>query len=335
MRGLVKQGKCDASLLCGAASRKPEVARTVKAWDKLREMELTIKTPNNFNFHRTVRSHGWYGLLPFELDIPKSRLVRVLDREQRKPVTVEIASRKNSLRVVTSRAVNERAAANIVGDVRHMFRLDDDLRLFYDVTSAETEFAWIAEQGAGRLLRSPTVYEDLVKMICTTNCSWALTEKMVTALVNELGTESDDRRKSFPTPEVMAKRPVAFYRDKIRSGYRAPYLQELAQRVASGKLNVESWLTSDAPLADLMKEMKSVKGVGNYAAENLLKLIGRYDGLALDSWTRAQFASIRNQGRVANDKKIDRYYSRFQSWRGLALWCDMTRHWLDPENLAK
>jgi 3-methyladenine DNA glycosylase/8-oxoguanine DNA glycosylase len=109
----------------------------------------------------------------------------------------------------------------------------------------------------------------------------------------------------------------------------------LAQRVASGELNVEGWLTSKASLADLMKEMKSVKGVGNYAAENLLKLIGRYDGLALDSWTRAKFASLRNRGRVANDKKILRFYARFKAWRGLALWCDMTREWLDPENVAK
>jgi N-glycosylase/DNA lyase len=298
-------------------------------------MELTIKTPKTFNFHRTVLSHGWCELLPFELDKSKWKLVRVLDRDQRKPVTVAISSRKNSLKVVTSRPVNERATQNIIRDVRHMFRLDDDLQLFYEVTSAETEFAWITEQGAGRLLRSPTVYEDLVKMICTTNCSWALTEKMVAALVNELGTKSDDGRKSFPTAEVMAEQSVAFYRDKIRSGYRAPYLKELANRVASGELNVESWLTNDAPLVDLIKEMKSVKGVGNYAAENLLKLIGRYDGLALDSWTRAQFARIRNHGRAASDKKIGRYYARFHTWRGLALWCDMTRHWLDPENVAK
>jgi len=84
-----------------------------------------------------------------------------------------------------------------------------------------------------------------------------------------------------------------------------------------------------------MKEIKSVKGVGNYAAENLLKLIGRYDGLALDSWARAQFARARNRGRVASDKKILRFYSRFESWRGLAILCDMTRAWLDPENVAK
>ena len=158
---------------------------------------------------------------------------------------------------------------------------------------------------------------------------------MVTSLVNELGTAADDGRQSFPTAQAMSQKSTAFYRDRIRSGYRAPYLKELAQRVASGGLEVESWLTTDASLTDLMKEMKSVKGVGNYAAENVLKLIGRYDGLALDSWTRAKFAEMRNKGRAANDKKILRFYARFNSWRGLVLWCDMTREWLDPQNVAK
>jgi len=215
-----------------------------------------------------------------------------------------------------------------------MFRLDDDLRDFYQSMAAEPEFAWIASEGAGRLLRSPTVFEDLVKMLCTTNCSWSLTEKMVGALVRELGQEADDGRKSFPTATAMAEKPEKFFRDKIRAGYRAPYLKELAQRVAAGALDIESWLTNAAPLDDLIKEMKSVKGVGNYAAENLLKLIGRYDGLALDSWTRAQFARTRNNNRAASDKKIARFYARFDSWRGLALWCDMTRHWLDPEHIG-
>jgi len=42
---------------------------------------------------------------------------------------------------------------------------------------------------------------------------------------------------------------------------------------------------------------------------------------------------LRNQGRTASDKKIARFYSSFKSWRGLALWCDMTRHWLEPDRL--
>jgi N-glycosylase/DNA lyase len=171
-------------------------------------------------------------------------------------------------------------------------------------------------------------------MMCTTNCSWALTEKMVSGLVKELGRESDDGRKSFPTAIAMAEKNEKFYRDKVRAGYRAPYLVELARRAVSGELDVESWLKLDVPHEHFMKELKRVKGVGNYAAENLLKLLGRYDGLALDSWTRAQFAKSHNNGRAASDKKIARFYARFSSWRGLVLWCDMTRHWLEPENVA-
>ena len=298
-------------------------------------MQLTIRTPPDFNFHRTVLSHGWCELLPFELDRVKWKLTRVLDLDRAKPVTVKVTTRKGALKIDVSRSVGERAAQKIIRDVRHMFRLDDDLKNFYELMMTDPEFAWVAEQGAGRLLRSPTVFEDLVKMICTTNCSWALTEKMVTGLVNELGTVSDDGRKSFPAAAVMAQQSADFYRDKIRAGYRSSYLRELAQRVAAGELDVESWLTTDASHVDLMKEIKSVKGVGNYAAENLLKLIGRYDGLALDSWARAQFAKAHNRGRVASDKKILRFYSRFDSWRGLALLCDMTHEWLDHENVAK
>jgi len=297
-------------------------------------MKPSISVPHDFSFPRTVRSHGWYGLLPFELDKNTGTLLRVVDVGNAKPVTVRITSAKRALALELSRRVNKTAVDSVVRQVRHMFRVDDDMQQFYQTISAEPEFAWIVKEGAGRLLRSPTVFEDLVKMICTTNCSWALTEKMVAGLVNELGSESDDGRRTFPIADVMAQQPLRFFRDRIRSGYRAPYLKELAQRVAKGSLDVESWLTSDLPVADLIKEMKSVKGVGNYAAENLLKLLGRYDGLALDSWTRAQFARLRNQGRAANDKKISRFYARFDSWRGLVLWCDMTRHWLDPENIG-
>jgi N-glycosylase/DNA lyase len=295
-------------------------------------MDVKIKTPPDFNFRRTVLSHGWCALPPFELDQKSWTLVRVLDLAQGEPVAVEISSRDRLVNISTSRRVGKKDAAEIQRAVRRMFRLDEDLREFYLATTADPDFAWVEQEGAGRLLRSPTVFEDLVKMICTTNCSWALTKKMVGGLVQHLGSDAAGGRKSFPTAAVMADQPAEFFRDQIRAGYRAPYLAELSRRVASGSLDVEAWLTSELPLNELIKEMKSVKGVGNYAAENLLKLIGRYDGLALDSWTRAQFARLRNQGRAAGDKKIARFYARFNSWRGLALWCDVTRDWLDLEN---
>jgi 3-methyladenine DNA glycosylase/8-oxoguanine DNA glycosylase len=294
-------------------------------------MEISITTPREFSFKRTVISHGWCELLPFQIDRDKWVLTRTLDLEEGKPVTLTISANSRALVINTSRRLSQAATKKVVSDVRHMLRLDDDIGEFYRLLADDDDFKWIPAQGAGRLLRSPGVFEDLVKMICTTNCSWALTEKMVTGLVENLGRESNNGQRTFPTPEAMALMPVKFYVNEVRAGYRAEYLKELADRVASGALDVEAWLKSPLPTAELVKEMRGVKGVGPYAAENVLKLLGRYDGLALDSWTRTKFFSVRNNGRKTTDKKIARYYSRFKEWRGLALWCDMTRDWLDGQ----
>jgi N-glycosylase/DNA lyase len=265
-------------------------------------MEISITTPREFSFKRTVISHGWCELLPFQIDRERWVLTRTLDLKaskgnQRgsaagaldKPVTVTITGANRKLLINTSRRLSQSAIEKVVTEVRHMLRLDDDIGEFYRLLADDEDFKWIPSQGAGRLLRSPTVFEDLVKMICTTNCSWALTDKMVTGLVENLGRESNNGHRTFPTPEAMALMPVKFYVNEVRAGYRAEYLKELADRVASGALDVEGWLTSPLPTADLIKEMRGVKGVGPYAAENVLKLLGRYDGLALDSWTRTKF----------------------------------------------
>ena len=295
-------------------------------------MEINIKTPRGFDYARTAGSHGWSSLLPFEYDRGRGALLRVLTVEGARPLTVRVEKgRGRSLRVTAPRRLGARAAAAVERDVRHIFRLDDDLTDFYQVLEGEPDFDWVARGGAGRLLRSPTVFEDLVKSIMTTNCSWSLTEKMVTNLVRGLGEESDDGRRAFPGPAAMASVPEEFYREVVRAGYRAPYLRELAVRVASGELDVEGWLRSGLPTPELRREMKRVKGVGDYAAENLLKLVGRYDVLALDSWVRAKFARTRAAGRPCDDRRIERHYARFGRWRGLALWCDMTRDWFDQE----
>jgi 3-methyladenine DNA glycosylase/8-oxoguanine DNA glycosylase len=292
-------------------------------------MEISVATPKEFSFKRTVISHGWCQLLPFQIDRDNWLLTRTLDLGDQPPVTITLAEAKRGVTVNTSRRLNQSAGKKVIRDVRHMLRLDDNIEKFYSLVADDNDFNWIPKQGAGRLLRSPTVFEDLVKMICTTNCSWALTEKMVTGLVENLGRETKKGLRTFPTPETMALMPVTFYVNEVRAGYRSSYLKELADRVASGELDVESWFHSPLPTAELIKEMRGVKGVGPYAAENVLKLLGRYDGLALDSWTRARFFSIRNNGRKASDKKIARFYSRFKEWQGLALWCDVTRDWIE------
>jgi 3-methyladenine DNA glycosylase/8-oxoguanine DNA glycosylase len=288
-------------------------------------MEIQIRTPREFDFERTLGSHGWSDLAPFGW-ISSREVTRVIDLD-REPVTVTVRGRAQRMTIDVPRRLAKLESERVERDIRHMFRLDDNMSEFYRAMGEHPEFEWISSNGAGRLLRSPTVYEDLVKSIMTTNCSWSLTRKMVNGLVDSIGRESRGGGRAFPTAEAMTTQPLAFYTEQVRAGYRAPYFKELADRVASGELDVESWANTDMPTEQLKREMKTVKGVGDYAAENLLKLVGRYDVLALDSWVRSKFAKVRNNGRTAPDKKIAKYYSRFGEWRGLALWCDMTKDW--------
>ncbi len=278
-----------------------------------------LETPENFNFARTIFSHGWCELLPFELDKENWRLSYVFD-VSKIPVPATISETDGKIKIeVSDIEINKE---KLLRDVRHILRLDDDLSEFYKIT--KKDFAWLAATNTGRMLRSPTVYEDLVKTICTTNCSWALTKKMTANLVEKLGTPTKDGKHSFPTAAQMANESAEFYRNEIRAGYRASYFAELAESVASGKINPENWLNSDLPTAELKKQMKQIKGVGDYAAENLLKLVGRYDGLALDSWLRSQFYKKRNNETVCDDNEIKQFYEKFGSWRGLVMWCDMS-----------
>ncbi len=290
---------------------------------------LTFDAPKNFSFKTTVYSHGWSELAPFELDEKNWKLFFVFDlKNGQNPVSATIyEDREKILIEAKTKKLSKENREKILCDTRHILRLDDDFGEFYKFTNAENNLKWISRKKAGRLLRSPTVFEDLVKTVCTTNCSWSLTKKMVSNLVEKLGEASESGKKTFPTAEAMARMPAEFYREEIRAGYRSPYFVELAETVASGKVDPEQWLTTDLPTKELKKEMKQIKGVGDYAAENLLKLVGRYDGLALDSWLRAQFYKKHNAEKVCADKEIEKHYAHFGSWRGLAIWLDMTERW--------
>src|SRR6478752_499533 len=92
------------------------------------------------------------------------------------------------------------------------------------------------------MLRSPTVFEDVVKTICTTNCTWAATQRMVGALVGELGTPAvhAPERRSFPAPAAMAQAPDTFYAGVAKAGYRGAYLRAIAGEVADGRLDLEA-----------------------------------------------------------------------------------------------
>ncbi len=292
---------------------------------------LSIEIPNDFNFRNTVYSHGWSELLPFELDKETWRL-RYVFFEPSNETSVSASIYQDGEKLIVEIDGNDADAdfdRKIISDIRHILSLDEVLSNFYELIGGNQDLSWICEANAGRLIRSPTVFEDLVKTICTTNCSWGLTQSMTANLVENLGVAAADGRKAFPTAKAMAEQTDEFYRKEIRAGYRSGYFVELAESVASGKIDPESWRDSKLPTSELKKEMKRIKGVGNYAAENLLKLVGRFDGLALDSFLRSEFYKKYNAGIECPDNVIESFYQQFGDYRGLAIWFDMTKRWFD------
>jgi N-glycosylase/DNA lyase len=177
------------------------------------------------------------------------------------------------------------------------------------------------------MLRSPTVFEDLVKTICTTNCTWAATVRMVTALVEHLGIGG----RTFPSPTVMTEASDDFYRDVARTGYRGAYLQAIAHSVADGTLDLEVLDgRSDLPDEEVAARLLALPGVGPYAAAHImLTSLGRYGRLVLDSWTRPTYVKLSGARCALKDATIERRFKRYGNWAGLAFWLYLTRDWVE------
>ena len=209
-----------------------------------------------------------------------------------------------------------------------MFRLDEDLSAFYEACR-EDDLAWCAN-GAGRMLRAPTVFEDVVKTICTTNTAWSGTRKMTSALVDNLGAKAPDGRHAFPTPEAMAGADEAFYKDVIRAGYRGPYLKTLASDVAGGVVDLEALNDPELPDEEVAARLLALPGVGPYAAAHvMLTSLGRYSRLVLDSWTRPTYQKLAGARRALKDATIERRFRRYGEFAGLAFWLYLTRDWVE------
>jgi N-glycosylase/DNA lyase len=235
-------------------------------------------------------------------------------------ITLQCTGGRLEVRVQGGR-LSARAKTELTATVRRMFRLDEDFAPFYEAIESDPVLSWAAK-GAGRMLTSPSVFEDVVKTICTTNCAWSGTVRMVSALVNDLGGGA------FPEPQMMATAPVKFYRDTARAGYRGAYLKALAKDVASGKLDLESLRPEHGlPDSEVEERLLALPGVGPYACAHIMMLLGRYHRLVFDSWTRPAYLRITGRRR-ASDRSIERAFRPYGAFAGLAFWLTLTRGWV-------
>ena len=298
-------------------------------------LEIPLEGPKGepVDLIRTFMSHGVADLSPGYVDEEAGAYVTTLALRSMRPRTVRIVAGRPGFALVDvqGRALGARAAREVEEAVRAILNLDEDLSGFYALVEEDPDLAW-AVRGAGRMLRTPTVFEAVVKTVCTTNCTWSATIRMVTALVEHLGEPAaSGGARAFPTPEAMAAVGDDFYRESVRAGYRGAYLRSLAAGVADGSIELEELghPSNDVSDDEVAQQLLALPGIGPYGTAHMMMLLGRHSRLILDSWTRPKYARVK--GRKATDAQIERRFRRYGRYAGLAFWLYLTRDWVVEE----
>lgn len=293
-----------------------------------------LATPPGFRYRAVVNSHGWGSLAPFQFDDATQTLERIhrLNDGRVTWFSVQPGESPQSIRVGVER---EADAAEVSAVVARILSVDHDLMAFYTLVRTHEAYGWIETTGAGRMLVSPTVWEDLAKTLLTTNTTWRQTKEMVKRLVtlgdaHECGGHESGAR-TFPTPEQVVALPLDVFAEQVRAGYRSAYLYELAESIASGAFYPEALRDPALSSDEVYRRLKAIKGFGDYAAGATMRLLGRFDQLGLDSECRSMYARRFNGGNPATDREITAYYAPFGEWAGLVVWMDVMRDWLVTE----
>jgi 3-methyladenine DNA glycosylase/8-oxoguanine DNA glycosylase len=261
-------------------------------------------------------------LAPFGQDEATGGLTRLERLESGCVVSLLIQDAGDSVCVEATPSLSQAEREEASRKVRWMLGLDQDLSGFYAVAREEPKLAHVPARAQGRLLRSPTLFEDVIKTILTTNTTWTGTIRMAEALVAHYGDPwpSDPERRAFPTAEQLATSDEGTLRSEARLGYRAPYVLALARSLVSGERDLEPYKTSELPTDQLRKHLLAIKGVGNYAAANLLMILGRYDHIPVDSWALKMVSHEWHGGEPVGPDQVEAAFERWGPWKGLAYW---------------
>ncbi len=318
-------------------------------------MKFTLAARKPFNFTSVINSHGWRQLAPFSYDENTHMLGYILQLSNGRVIELKLRDADDGVQVETDK-LNKSERTEVKDKINWMFGLDMDFSSFYAAARGEPKLARAKKRSLGRVLRSPTVFEDVVKTILTTNTLWAATRNMTRKLVDNFGapllsagrvvlSDSEARTlapgahrlicqanqasvpgsagvetKAFPTPASMAASSPEFLKEAVRVGYRAPAIHQLAVRVASGQLDLESLKTSGLGTLELRKELLTINGVGPYAAANLLMILGRHDFIPIDSYALKMVSHEWYKGKPVTAREVEKRFEKWGEFKGLAFW---------------
>jgi len=160
--------------------------------------------------------------------------------------------------------------------------------------SANPALERAVEFGRGiRILRQDR-WEALCSFIISQNNNIPRIKKIVSSLCQSMGEKIDtallsghgapDISYSFPDAATVTRRGVDELRD-LKTGFRAKYIYDAAERVSEGRLSLDEVLSM--PTASAKDKLCEIKGVGPKVAFcTLLFGFGKYDAFPIDVWIK-------------------------------------------------
>ncbi|KAG5625830.1 hypothetical protein H5410_011048 [Solanum commersonii] len=165
-----------------------------------------------FDLEKAVCSHGLFMMAPNRWDSLSKTLERPLrlseninDDDHEQSVLVQITQPSDSrhsllLRVFGTDSLSTIQQRSLLGQVRRMVRLSVEenkrVKQFQEICGEAKE------RGFGRVFRSPTLFEDMVKCMLLCNCQWSRTLSMAEALCElQLELNCPSSAASFPDPD--------------------------------------------------------------------------------------------------------------------------------------
>ena len=144
-----------------------------------------------------------------------------------------------------------------------------------------------------RILRQDS-WEALCSFIISQNNNIPRIKGIIERLCATLGDPIDSREFSFPSAEKIAAAGIEALAP-LRAGFRAKYIIDAAEKVASGEINLQK--IALAPLDEGRDELIKIKGVGEKVAQcALLYGFGKVDAFPVDVWVKRIMADLYPDG---------------------------------------
>ena len=286
-----------------------------------------VKTTIAFECHKfydlytTCHAHGWKNLSPFSWDYGKNVLrFAALVENQSIDIAVKQSGETGRVTLTSHQKLDRSSTSKAKAIISRSLGMDiDTSELLSLAKKTGPEYVKLITKGAGRLLRSPTLWEDAAKTLFTTNCSWSLTQKICNSACSETFVHpAPSGAFPFPSPDKIASYEADQLKQLMPVGYRAVYLKLLSE-IFMNDPTFEKIETNGFDYKSADKLVRGLKGFADYATAHVLILAGYYNEIPIDT---VVVAYLKRNHRVRKPKSfINRHYRKWgkYKWWGFKL----------------